>query len=102
MMKMTRREFLKNALAAGAGTAAVASAMGASGTLIRDASSVVVAIVSDPADSVANSGPVRWAVEELCSSLAERQISVQRATKIEDARKEVPCVVITGSDQPQP
>jgi len=101
-MRTTRREFLKHAGATVAATAAFAPAINVSGSLIQTGTSSSVAIVSDPADVIANSGPVRWAIEQLCSSLAERQISAQSAMKIEDVRKGIHCIVVTSSSQPQP
>ncbi len=65
----SRRQFLRTAAGAAAGVAA--------GVGEGAGQAAHVAIVVDPADTVASSGPARWAAGELERQLAERGLSVR-------------------------
>ncbi|MGH9663774.1 MAG: hypothetical protein ACRD9L_05065, partial [Bryobacteraceae bacterium] len=85
-MQTNRREFLRRTgLVAVAGSAAAGAARG-------------VAIVLDPADAVASSGPAKWAAEQLRSALAERQVQARVLQTEAQAAESDLCVVGTGPD----
>lgn len=56
-----------------------------------------VAIVSDPADPVANTGPVQWALKELENSLSARSIPVRRFARVAAAPVQALVIGAAGS-----
>jgi hypothetical protein len=106
--EMSRRTFLGSAGAA-AGVAASGllvrcSGAGDSGTAKRDegpGSGRQVAIVVDPADSVAASAPAQWALGELRDALSAKGIAVRQCAKIADAKPGEFCIVAAGTASPQ-
>lgn len=83
---INRRRFLQTA-----GTLAALGGSSASGAI--PATSLVI----DPADSVANAGPAKWAVQELERSLKGAGGSVQMCRTLAEATKGNQCIVIAGS-----
>ena len=84
MNSLNRRQFLQSA-----GTAA---ALG----MTVDGAIQNVSIVVDPTDSVANSVPAKWAVNELERSLTAAGVSVQRCERTADAKPANQCIVAAG------
>src|SRR5262249_24504030 len=60
------------------------------------AASTSVALVIDPADTVANAAPARWAAQELQSSLAARNVAVRQCKNVAEAAADDICIVATG------
>jgi len=59
-----------------------------------------VAIVRDPADTVAASPPARWAAGELDAALRGRGVSVTTIERLEAAPAGATCVQLSGSNSP--
>src|ERR1051326_9085416 len=85
--KLNRRRFLQTTAAA----AAAATTKGQSRTL---------AIVIDPADPVASSGPARWAAGELERALADRGVQVRVYANAAQARESALRIVSAGMASP--
>jgi hypothetical protein len=90
---LSRRDFLQlTALSIGAvGTAPFASAQ---------SSGKSIAIVGDPADPVASSDPVRWAIQELSEALAHHGIHVRQFASLEESPREDVCIAASGRNAP--
>jgi hypothetical protein len=56
-----------------------------------------ISLVVDPTDSVAHSGPARWAAKELAQSLEARGIAVHQCERLAQAKAGDFCVVAAGS-----
>jgi len=99
---MTRREFLKRAgtavSTASTGTAALASTLTCLGAQGNPAS-CSVAILYDPTDPIANAAPVRWALEQLRESLAQRHIHVPLVRNLTAVPRSAHCLLAAGSQQ---
>jgi len=87
----SRRDFLQmTALSIGTlGLGSSAQAAGASGT---------VALVLDPADTVASAAPVGWAIDELGRALREHGVSLRRFKSLPEAPQSDFCVIASGSE----
>src|SRR5919197_4764783 len=86
---MDRRDFLKNAgVVVGVGVSAVRRLAGAA----ED-----VAIVMDPADSIASAAPVSWAVGELRTALGKRGSTVMMAERVDAKRAGTRSVIVASS-----
>src|SRR5512135_693088 len=96
---MNRREFLKQTSAAVAGVGTAAAVLSSVAPCLGAGYQRVV-LVSDPADSVATSTPVLWALGQLRASLARRQIEVQVASQLTDVPESSPCVFAAGKQRP--
>jgi len=59
-----------------------------------------ISIVSDPADPVASSDPVRWAVQELSHALAQHGIRVRQLNSLERSPRVDICIVASGRNVP--
>jgi hypothetical protein len=88
MSAIRRREFLLGAMA-GAPLAIAQTTAGAS-----------VALIADPADSVAVSAPARWAAGELRQALVDRGIAVSQYESIRQAGAKDLCVIASGRGAP--
>ncbi|MHB8733994.1 MAG: hypothetical protein ACYC6M_01710 [Terriglobales bacterium] len=86
-----RRAFLKQ-------TAVAAAGLGPAHALLA-AVPTAVTLVLDPADPVAASAPVRWAVAELDRALSAHGIRVRHRTQIAEAGADR-CILITGDAMP--
>ncbi len=90
---LNRRQFLRGA----AGLAAVA----ATGTTAARGEWKGVAVQADPADAVASSVPVRWAVKELEQALRERGVSVRVGGKKAQTRASQLQIVAAAMASPE-
>src|SRR4051794_19874854 len=81
-----RREFL-------AATAATAAA----GSVELTAAGREVAIVTDPADTIASSAPVKWAATRLETALSAKGVTVRRANSVANAGNASASVLIAGT-----
>ncbi|MEO8358773.1 MAG: hypothetical protein ABI672_01985 [Vicinamibacteria bacterium] len=86
---MERRDFLRTTLSSGA----LAFGPLASALAVR---AVRVAIVIDPADSVASAVPVQWAIGELERTLTAAGHSSARLSRVADAATDAFCIAIAG------
>jgi hypothetical protein len=91
---INRRDFLKRT--------SVAAGIGALGVPVRSAAAAQrgVALIIDPRDPVAASAPAGWAAEELCQALAARQIAVEMASSLDQARAAATRIRIAGIASP--
>lgn len=90
--KWSRRSFLK---------ATTLSAAGASGTTrfaLAAGGNGRVTVVVDPADPVASSAPVTWAVQQLAATLKAQGISVQRVAQMSLAAKPNLLLVVASAE----
>ncbi len=60
-----------------------------------------VALIADPADTVAASAPARWAAGELLHALESRGITARQYESIRQAGSKDVCVIATGRGAPQ-
>ena len=88
MRSVNRRRFLQTA-------ATSAALVGTSQAAPRR-----VAIIVDPADPVASTGPALWAAKELEQALATAGVAVQRCERIADAQAGNHSIVAAGSNYP--
>jgi hypothetical protein len=91
---INRRDFLKQAsVAAGAGAFGIESspAAGAAGG---------IALVIDPADPVAASAPVHWAIDEFRGALAARHVPVTLRVSLDRAGQESSRILVAGVTSP--
>src|SRR5271166_240543 len=91
---INRRDFLKQAsVAAGAGAFGIESspAAGAAGG---------IALVIDPADPVAASAPVHWAIDEFRGALATRHVPVTLRVSLDRAGQESSRILVAGVTSP--
>jgi hypothetical protein len=86
---VSRRHFMKMA---------GITALGVSSFGLSDFYAKGVTIISDPADLIAGSPPVQWALKELEESLTSRRINVYRCEKLSLAKAGDLCIVVSGSD----
>jgi len=89
---VNRRRFLK--------TAGMATAFGAVSAGIAGARARAVSIITDPGDSVAASGPARWASGEIERSLLGQGIVVRRHERLAQASADDLCIVAGGLNAP--
>jgi hypothetical protein len=91
---INRRDFLKRT--------SVAAGIGALGVPVASAAAVQpgVALIIDPRDPVAASAPAGWAAEELRQVLVARQIAVEMAGSLDQARAAATRIRIAGIASP--
>jgi hypothetical protein len=90
---INRRDFLKRT--------SVAAGIGALGVPVASAAAVQrVALIIDPADTVAASAPAGWAVGELRQALTARQIAVETAGSLDQVRTAATRIRIAGIASP--
>ena len=92
--RQTRRNFLKQSVTA---TVVVASAPllvppDAWGQERR----VAVALVLDPSEELLRQSPVRWALDEFCTTLRSQGLAVQEFSDLRSAPAGAECLVVTG------
>src|SRR5450755_1685977 len=85
MSLINRRRFLQT-------TGTLAALSGSSRAAIPP-----VTLVVDPADPIANSGPAKWAVQELERSITTAGATVQRSRSLAEAKPGTQCVVAAGA-----
>ncbi|HVT88001.1 MAG TPA: twin-arginine translocation signal domain-containing protein [Tepidisphaeraceae bacterium] len=81
--ELNRRQFLKNSAAA-AGAVAAGSLTGCATTAPVIDKRAAVSILYDPSDTIAASQPSQWAIEQLRSSIASRDIPVRICRKMDE------------------
>jgi hypothetical protein len=106
--EISRRTFL--------GSAGAAAGVAASGLLVRQSgaddsptakraegpgSGKQVALVCDPADSVAASASAQWALGQLRDALASKGVAVRQCAKIADTKPGEFCILAAGTASPQ-
>jgi hypothetical protein len=93
---MNRREFLRKTGLTVGGVALAGGSRPAQGASTAAGVPAEVAIVVDPADSVASAAPAQWALGKLRGAMAGRKMAVGEAKRVEDAPAGAICVVAAG------
>jgi len=91
---LNRRRFLQTTALATAGMAAAQHVTFAAGG--ADA----LAIVLDPADTVASAGPARWAVSQLQEALIAKGVATRSVARVQNVPPGEHCLVVAGSATP--
>src|SRR5215472_14802684 len=91
--QLSRRNFLQIA-------ALSLGALGNGSAFALDTGGAGISLILDPADPVASTAPVSWAMQELNAAISATGIGVRRFPTIERAPHSDMCVVAAGSETP--
>ena len=95
--RVNRRDFLKLTGAVAGGMLAGCSSQQSTGSGQGFGG---VAIVCDPADTIAAAPPAQWAIEQLRRAAESRSIPVRVCQKVEQAKANERCIVVVGGGRP--
>jgi hypothetical protein len=92
-----RRQFLKRVGAVAGAVAASPSLANAGAPTRPEAPAEGLALVCDPGDPIASSGPARWAADRLRQTCESRALPTRICEKIEEVGPRELCVLLAGS-----